>query len=89
MAAFIAATVSLEVGLLIWPFANMLALFGTPAWLKAYLLVPALGLLATSLAAFAWMILDTLIRGRAARRAVERLEREARASSHKRGNERA
>ena len=47
---------------------------------------PAYGV---SLAAFAWMILDTLIRGRAARRAVERLEREATASSHKRGNERA
>ncbi len=59
-AAFIAATVSLEVGLLIWPFANMLALFGTPAWLKAYLLVPALGLLATSLGLLLTLLLFSI-----------------------------
>jgi heme exporter protein CcmD len=35
---------------------------------------PAYGV---SLLVFTWMILDTVIRGRAARRAVERLEREA------------
>jgi ABC-2 type transport system permease protein len=48
-ATFIAVSVSLEVGFLIWPFANMFALWGRPAWLKAYLLVPTLGLVATSL----------------------------------------
>ncbi|MGH7025438.1 MAG: heme exporter protein CcmD [Caulobacteraceae bacterium] len=34
------------------------------------------GAYGASLLAFAWMILDTLIRARAARRALERLERE-------------
>ena len=38
---------------------------------------PAYGV---SLVVFAWMILDTVIRGRAARRAVERLEREGKTS---------
>lgn len=33
-----------------------------------------LGAYGASLVAFAWMILDTLIRGRAARRTLERLE---------------
>lgn len=33
-----------------------------------------LGAYGASLAAFAWMVLDTLVRGRAARRALERLE---------------
>jgi len=48
-ATFIALSVSVEVGFFVWPFANMFALLGDPAWLKAYLLLPTLGLLATSL----------------------------------------
>jgi ABC-2 type transport system permease protein len=48
-ASFIAASVTLECGLLLWPFANVFVLFGMFAWLKAYVLLPALGLLATSI----------------------------------------
>jgi ABC-2 type transport system permease protein len=47
--ALIAVAVTCEVGFLIWPLANAFALFGNPVWLKAYLLVPTLGLLATSI----------------------------------------
>ena len=45
----VALTVTLEVGLLAWPFANMFVLFGMTAWSKLYVLLPALGMLATSL----------------------------------------
>jgi len=45
----VALTVTLEVGMLAWPFANMFVLFGMTAWLKLYVLLPALGMLATSL----------------------------------------
>ncbi len=45
---------------------------------------PAYGV---SLAAFVWMILDTVLRGRAARRAVERLEAEAKESSRTHGGD--
>ncbi|HEV2701857.1 MAG TPA: hypothetical protein VGV09_09520, partial [Steroidobacteraceae bacterium] len=45
----VALTVTLEVGMLAWPFANMFVLFGMAAWSKLYLLLPALGMLATSL----------------------------------------
>lgn len=45
----IALTVALEVALLVWPFANVFVLFGRFAWFKAYLLVPAMAMLATSL----------------------------------------
>jgi ABC-2 type transport system permease protein len=45
----VALTVTLEVGMLAWPFANMFVLFGMTAWSKLYLLLPALGMLATSL----------------------------------------
>lgn len=44
----IALTVGLEVALLVWPFANMFVLFGNYGWFKAYLLVPAMAMLATS-----------------------------------------
>jgi ABC-2 type transport system permease protein len=45
----VALTVTLEVGMLAWPFANMFVLFGMTAWSKLYVLLPALGMLATSL----------------------------------------
>jgi ABC-2 type transport system permease protein len=48
-ASFIAASVTVEFGLLIWPFANVFVLFGLLAWLRAYVLLPALGMLATSI----------------------------------------
>jgi ABC-2 type transport system permease protein len=45
----VALTVTLEVAMLAWPFANMFVLFGMVAWSKLYVLLPALGMLATSL----------------------------------------
>jgi ABC-2 type transport system permease protein len=48
-ASFIAASVTMEFGLLIWPFANVFVLFGLLAWAKAYVLLPALGMLARSI----------------------------------------
>ena len=48
-ASFIAAAVTFEFGVLIWPFTNMFVLFGMFAWLKAYVLLPALGVLAASI----------------------------------------
>lgn len=48
-AAAIAASVTLEAAFLIWPFANVFVLFGLLAWTKAYILLPAFGLLATSI----------------------------------------
>jgi ABC-2 type transport system permease protein len=44
----VALTVALEVALLVWPFANVFVLFGNFAWFKAYLLVPAMAMLCTS-----------------------------------------
>jgi ABC-2 type transport system permease protein len=46
----IALTVALETALLVWPFANVFVLFGHFAWFKAYMLVPAMAMLATSIA---------------------------------------
>jgi hypothetical protein len=48
-ASIIAAAVTLEFGILIWPFADVFVLFGRFEWLKAYVLLPALGALATSI----------------------------------------
>ncbi|MGC1520102.1 MAG: hypothetical protein WA803_01070 [Steroidobacteraceae bacterium] len=48
-ATFIAASVTLEFALLIWPFADVFVLFGQLTWLRAYVLLPALGLLATTI----------------------------------------
>jgi ABC-2 type transport system permease protein len=45
----VALTVTLEVAMLAWPFANVFVLFGLFSWSKLYLLIPALGMLATSL----------------------------------------
>jgi ABC-2 type transport system permease protein len=45
----VALTVTLEVALLAWPFANVFVLFGLYGWSKLYLLIPAIGMLATSL----------------------------------------
>jgi ABC-2 type transport system permease protein len=44
----IAASVTIEFAVLIWPFANVFVLFGMLAWAKAYILLPALGALAAS-----------------------------------------
>jgi ABC-2 type transport system permease protein len=46
----IALAVALETALLVWPFANVFVLFGYFAWFKAYMLVPAMAMLATSIA---------------------------------------
>jgi hypothetical protein len=48
-AAAIAATLTLEFAVLIWPFANVFVLTGMFAWSKAYILLPALAMLATCL----------------------------------------
>jgi ABC-2 type transport system permease protein len=45
----VALTVALEVALLVWPFANVFVLFGKFAWFKAYLLIPAMAMLCTSI----------------------------------------
>jgi ABC-2 type transport system permease protein len=45
----VALTVTLEVALLVWPFANVFVLFGLFSWSKLYLLLPAVAMLATSL----------------------------------------
>ena len=47
--ATVALTVTLELALLAWPFANVFVLFGMFSWAKLYLLLPAIGMLATSL----------------------------------------
>jgi len=46
----VALTVTLEVGMLAWPFANMFVVFGSPAWARLYVLLPAIGMLATAVA---------------------------------------
>jgi ABC-2 type transport system permease protein len=45
----VALTVTLEVAMLAWPFANVFVLFGRYSWSKLYLLIPAISMLATSL----------------------------------------
>jgi ABC-2 type transport system permease protein len=45
----LALAVALEVALLIFPFANVFVLFGHFAWFKAYLLVPGMAMLASSI----------------------------------------
>ncbi len=49
-AAAIALGVTLEFAMLLWPFANVFVLFGRFEWLKAYVLLPSIAMLATSLA---------------------------------------
>ena len=66
-AAIIAAAVTLEFGVLIWPFANVFVLFGMFEWLKAYVLLPALGMLATSLSLVLALILFYLFGARRTR----------------------
>jgi len=44
----LALSVMMELALLVWPFANVFVLFGRFAWFKAYLLVPAMAMFATS-----------------------------------------
>jgi ABC-2 type transport system permease protein len=45
----VALTVTLELALLAWPFANVFVLFGMFSWSKLYLLLPAFGMFTTSL----------------------------------------
>jgi ABC-2 type transport system permease protein len=45
----VALAVALEIAQLVWPFANVFVLFGRFAWFNAYLLVPAMAMLATSI----------------------------------------
>ena len=47
--ATVALTATLEVAMLVWPFANVFVLFGMFSWAKLYLLLPAIAMLATSL----------------------------------------
>ena len=49
-AAAIALGVTFELAMLLWPFANVFVLFGRFEWFKAYLLLPSVAMLATSLA---------------------------------------
>jgi ABC-2 type transport system permease protein len=46
----VATAVAAEAALFIWPFANVFVAFGHLDWAKAYILVPAFGLLTASLA---------------------------------------
>jgi ABC-2 type transport system permease protein len=48
-ASSIAASVALEAAVLILPFTNVFVLFGMFAWLKIYVILPALSMLATSI----------------------------------------
>jgi ABC-2 type transport system permease protein len=66
-ASFIAASVTLEFAALIWPFTNVFVLFGMFAWLKAYVLLPALGLLATSISLLFALLLFHLFGARRTR----------------------
>ncbi|MGA3156540.1 MAG: hypothetical protein ABSE43_03095 [Steroidobacteraceae bacterium] len=66
-ATFIAAAVTLEFGALIWPFANVFILFGMFGWLKAYVLLPAMGLLATSVSLVLALVLFYLFGARRTR----------------------
>lgn len=45
----VALTVTLEVAMLVLPFANVFVLFGLYGWARLYLLIPAMGMLATSI----------------------------------------
>jgi ABC-2 type transport system permease protein len=49
-AAAIALSITGEIAIMFWPFANVFVLFGHFEWIKAYLLLPAIAMLATSLA---------------------------------------
>jgi ABC-2 type transport system permease protein len=66
-ASFIAASVTMEFALLFWPFANVFVLFGMFAWLKAYILLPALGLLAASISLVLALLLFHLFGARRTR----------------------
>lgn len=60
-AAAIALTITGEFALLLWPFANVFVLFGHFAWFKAYLLLPALAMLSTSIALILMITLFRLL----------------------------
>jgi ABC-2 type transport system permease protein len=63
----VALTVTLEVAMLAWPFANMFVLFGMSAWSKLYVLLPAFGMLATSLGVMLALTLFRLLGPRTTR----------------------
>ena len=63
----VALTVTLEVAMLTWPFANMFVLFGLYSWSKLYLLIPAIGMLATSLGVLLALTLFRLLGPRTTR----------------------
>jgi ABC-2 type transport system permease protein len=66
-ASFIAAAVTLEFAVLIWPFTNMFVIFGMFAWLKAYVVLPALGALAASISLLLALMLFYLLGARRTR----------------------
>lgn len=63
----IAASVTLEFAVLIWPFTNVFVLFGMLDWAKAYILLPALGCLATSISLGLALVLFHLVGARRTR----------------------
>jgi ABC-2 type transport system permease protein len=70
-AAAIATGVTLELAFLLWPFANVFVLFGRTAWVKAYVLLPAFGMLATSVALWLMICLFRLLGPHRTRVAVQ------------------
>ncbi len=63
----IAASLTLEFAVLMWPFTNVFVLFGMLAWAKAYILLPALGFLATSISLLLALVLFHLVGARRTR----------------------
>jgi ABC-2 type transport system permease protein len=66
-ASSIAASVAPEAAVLILPFTNVFVLFGMFAWLKAYVLLPALSMLATSLSLWLALLMFHLFGARRTR----------------------
>ena len=66
-ASFIAGSVTMEFAALLWPFANVFVLFGMFGWLKAYILLPALGMLASSISLVLALLLFHLFGARRTR----------------------
>lgn len=63
--------VTLEVALLVFPFANVFVLFGHFDWFKAYLLVPAMAMLASSIGIWVTLLAFRTIGPRRTRVAVQ------------------
>lgn len=64
---FIAASVTLEFAVFVWPFADVFVLFGYLAWWRAYVVLPALGLLASSISLILALLLFHLFGARRTR----------------------